>query len=230
MVITLAKGLLVTGVLCCWVACQPTSPPPSTPLLQGTPLPDPLTFFQQPTLPDRPPDSLTASEIAQLQAGDVLLRRGYGLVSNYILATLKEPYAITHCGLLVPYQGQLGVLHTASDQEHDGVLVESLADYVRHSQAGSLVACRPKSSPAQRQQLLALAQTYQAAAAPFDYSFDDRDSSALYCVELLRDLFLATFEQDYLPLHYQRGELSLLGFHSFFDRRTFTPLFNHCSH
>jgi hypothetical protein len=188
-------------------------------------------LFHSDAYPVLPPDTLSTQEQALLQAGDVLLRRGYGLISNYILATLQEPYAVTHCGLLVAQaDGSLGVLHTASDEERNGILVEPLAAFVRHSQAHSLVACRPKANPVQRQRLLELAERYRAAALPFDYGFDDRDPTALYCVELLRDLFLAAFEQDYLPLHYQRGQLSLLGFQNFFDSTTFTPLFNHCTY
>ena len=221
------KGLLLTVVLCCIISCSP--PPTAPPKVLGPPLPDPMLLFQPPTTPSLPPDSLTTAEIAQLQAGDILLRRGYGSISAYIIKVLKEPYPITHCGLIVQQGNQLGVLHTASSSEHEGTLVEPLDSYIHQSQANSLVACRPTCTPTQRQQLLALAQVYKKQALPFDYSFNDQDKEALYCVELLRDLFLEVFEEDYLPLHYYRGELSLLGFQNFFDKRRFTLLFNHCS-
>ena len=222
------KGLLLAVVLCCWLlACTPAAPSSSQPL--GPPLPDPLTFFHLPTQQPLPPDSLAPSELALLQAGDVLLRKGYGWISEYIVATLEEPCAISHCGLLVKQGETLAVLHTASSQEQEGLLVEPLEEYIQQSQAHSLVAIRPKGSLAQQQQLLALAQSYSKKDIPFDYHFDDQDAQALYCVELLRDLFLEAFEQDYLPLHYARGELSLLGFQNFFDTTNFSPLFNHCN-
>lgn len=187
-----------------------------------------MALLQQQTNTPIPADSLTKAEYALLQTGDVLLRRGYGWISDYIVVALEEPCPITHCGLIVPQGNGLGVLHTASSEEHEGILVEPLSAYIRQSQQHSLVACRPHCSPKQRVQLLALAEKYQQQALPFDYSFDDQDAQALYCIELLRDLFLITFQQDYLPLHYQRGELSLLGFQNFFDNRNFTLIFNHC--
>ncbi|MGH1337099.1 MAG: YiiX/YebB-like N1pC/P60 family cysteine hydrolase [Aureispira sp.] len=222
------KGLLLTVVLCgCIWSCSPQQP--TAPILLGPPLPDPAIFFQNQIATAVPADSLSLDEIAQLQVGDVLLRRGYGLISDYIVAALEEPCALTHAGLIVQQGHQLGVLHTASSSEHDGTLVESLTAYVQQSQAHSLVAFRPQCTPAQRQKLLALAQVYEQQALPFDYQFDDQNSEALYCLELLRDLFLEAFKQDYLPFHHYRGELSLLGFQSFFDKRKFILLFNHCS-
>lgn len=223
------KGLLSTVVLCGWslLGCHSSTSslnPQETP---GTPLPDPMTFFQT-SAHSSPPDSLNLQEHTQLQAGDVLLRRGYGLISDYIIATLQEPCAISHCGLLVYQEGKWSVLHTASSASHNGILVEPLTTYIHQSQAHSLVACRPNCTPQQRQQLLALAAIYQQKKIPFDYSFDDQNGDALYCTELLRNLFLKAFKQDYLPLHYQRGGLSLLGFQNFFDSSKFTILFNHC--
>jgi hypothetical protein len=187
-----------------------------------------MAFLQQQPHTPIPADSLSKTEYELLQAGDVLLRRGYGWISDYIVAVLEEPCPLTHCGLLVPLGTGWGVLHTASSEQHDGIIVEPLFTYVQQSQRHSLVACRPRCTPHQRTQLLALAQAYRQKAPPFDYSFDDQDAQALYCVELLRDLFLMVCQQDYLPLHYQRGELSLLGFQNFFDNRNFTLLFNHC--
>lgn len=188
-----------------------------------------MAFLQQQTATPIPADSLSKTEYELLQTGDVLLRRGYGWISDYIVAALKEPYALTHCGLIVPQDDGLGVLHTASSEQHDGIVIEPLSTYVQQSQVHSLVACRPRYTPIQRRQVLELAQIYLQQAPPFDYSFDDQDAQALYCVELLRDLFLIVCQQDYLPLHYQRGKLSLLGFQSFFDPNNFTILFNHCS-
>lgn len=175
-----------------------------------------------------PADTLTPEELAVLQPGDVLLRRGYGLVSDYILAVLQEPLALTHCGLVIRQPNdQLGVLHTGSNSDHEGVLIEPLSSFIHQSQAPSLVAVRPNITPEQRQHLLLLAQEYAKAAAPFDYSFDDQNADALYCVELLRDLFLLVCQQDYLPIHHRWGDQSLLGFQGFLDSSRFTPLFNH---
>lgn len=192
-----------------------TPPPPNLSTLH----------LQQKTVPS---DTLTPAELALLQPGDVLLRRGYGLVSDYILAVLQEPLALTHCGLVVRQaDGGWGILHTGSTTDHEGVLIEPLLDFVHQSQAPSLVAVRPNITPQQRQHLLQLAQEYALAAAPFDYSFDDQNSDALYCVELLRDLLLAVCQQDYLPVHYHWNDQSLLGFQGFMDSTRFTPLFNH---
>lgn len=178
----------------------------------------------------KPPlvDTLTPTELALLQPGDVLLRRGYGLMSDYILAVLQEPLALTHCGLIVEQNnGQLGVLHTGSTANHEGVLVEPLTVFVQQSMPPSLVAVRPIVTPTQRLAILEGAHQYALAAAPFDYNFDDQDPQALYCVEMLRDLFLTVCHKDYLPTHYYWGDRALLGFQDFFDQNHFTLLFNH---
>ena len=70
--------------------------------------------------------SLSDEEVDLLQDGDIILRKGYGIVSENIAKYLDEEYVISHCGIVVKSQkGNYFVIHSVSGRlpEDDGVQV-----------------------------------------------------------------------------------------------------------
>ena len=61
--------------------------------------------------------SLSGDEKRLLRSGDIMMRRGEGMVSDGIAKMLAEPFDITHCGLILEEQGKLWVVHAL--QDHD---------------------------------------------------------------------------------------------------------------
>lgn len=173
-------------------------------------------------------DSLSISEIALLQEGDILLRKGYGSVSDFIADFLQEQYPVTHCGFVIhKNDSTLHILHTISNDQVNGMFTEPLAAYVKQSQWGSLVAVRLKSDSANIQLVLDKAHQLVAAQIPFDLGFDDNNSESLYCVEMMRDIFLAVYHKDLLPKRTVKKSIDVLSMDNFFDATNFEVVFNH---
>jgi hypothetical protein len=173
-------------------------------------------------------DTLTKAEIAKLQTGDVLLRRGFGIVSEFIANYLGETYPITHCGMLIVQSpDSILVLHTQSDNEQNGILYQSLPEFVRQSQEGTLAAVRLKVSTAQKMQMLAEFERLRRKGVRFDMGFDDADTTEMYCAELKKYVFKQVTGVDILPDRATRMGIDVIRMSNFFNPQYFEPLFNH---
>lgn len=113
------------------------------------------------------------------------MRRGYGLVSDLIVARLKDSVDLSHCGILsVDSTGSFQVIHSLSKSvsKFDGMQICSLQEYVQDARPESLLAVRHKEIDGELIEARALA--YLEQAIPFDHAFNLNDSSAFYCSEL----------------------------------------------
>ena len=138
----------------------------------------------QPT--ERPqPYALDSAEVALLQEGDIILRRGSGVVSDMIAKLLDEEYDLSHCGVVVQRDSALYVVHAVSNNisEVDGMQVHRLPEFIRQSKQGSVVVCRLRTTD-DRSGIARDALKYLQQAVPFDHHFDLADSSSFYCSEL----------------------------------------------
>ena len=124
-------------------------------------------------------DSLSSNELQQLQHGDILLRRGYGFISEFIADFLGETYPVTHCGFVVRYPNNdsIFILHSMADDKNDGVFVQPLRAYLHESQLGSIAAVRLRESLANRQAIVDKAFTLIDKKIPFDMAFNDKDTT-----------------------------------------------------
>lgn len=226
---TIYRGLLLAVVLFYLItACRYSSSPSTAPKTTDSLALDPMRYFlfgngQSSTSPD----SLSAQELALFQEGDILLRKGFGAISNFIADFLAEKYPVTHCGWVVHgADGSVQILHTISNDSISGMTLEPLDSYQQQSQANSLVLIRLQD-PSQIQEILHLARQRLAQQVPFDMEFNDKNSDALYCIELMRDVFLDVYQKDLLPNRTNRHGIDVLSMANFFDSTNFQIIFNH---
>lgn len=230
------KGLLLTVVLSCfYLSCNPspnlvspkritsttkwdsTSPNPIQYLLFGS---KNKTIFS--------PDTLSEFELQQLRDGDILLRKGHGAMSDYIADFLQEKYPVTHCAFLIQTNSASPkVLHTLSNNTTNGMLVEPLSNYLQQSQKNSLVLVRLKYDAKKVEEVLSQANRLLIQQVPFDLSFDDGNSKSLYCIEMMRDIFLTVFQEDLLSKRTAKNTIDVLSMDNFFDSTHFELIFNH---
>lgn len=204
------KGLLLAVLFCWLVACQPPDIP--------TNITTESSLF----------DTLTITELEQLQTGDVLLRKGFGWVSETIADYLDEAYPITHCGLVIKQSSDsIAILHTLSNERHNGMLLEPLASYCQQSQKGSLIAVRLRASQEDKERIILETKYLLAQKIPFDLGFDDRDSSKLYCIEMLRNVYQNVLQKDILARRATDKGMDVLCMDNLLDTTNFDILFNH---
>ncbi len=173
--------------------------------------------------------TLTGDEKRLLFTGDIILRRGDGLVSDGIANMLREPFDITHCGIILEEQCKLWVVHAMQDKARgvDGIFAQDLDQFVSESRTGSIIVVRFKTLEDKTPQLVDRIHYYLKQNIPFDLGFDAADPSEFYCNELLQHLFMETYGVDIFPITLSLPTTDLLKYTHLFDTTAFHPVLNH---
>lgn len=170
---------------------------------------------------------LSPSEVSMLQPGDVVFRRGYGLVSRMIATKLEGQYELSHCGVVVSINNQLHVVHSVSSSlsEIDGMQINKLQDFVRQSQPGSLVVNRLIDSTLHKPFVESVLR-FLAEKRPFDHDFDIFENEAIYCSELV---WLALKDAGNLDVYegLYDTDHGWYSFDALFSKNYFTIVLNH---
>jgi len=123
-----------------------------------------------------------------LRSGDIIFRQGVS-VESYAVRTLDGQFYYSHVGIIERDAFDVRVIH-ASYGEHgqlkDGVLIESLAAFLKPESARAAAVMRLNDSDS-RLSLSALheAERFLKNQTPFDDAFDLSTQSRMYCTELI---------------------------------------------
>jgi len=131
---------------------------------------------------------LDAKEKAKLQNGDIILRRGYGLVSTMILKMMNEDYDVTHLGMVVRQNDTLKIAHALSSSvsNQDGLRLQAIDSFVHNSHDRTILVTRLKNIDSVKQQkVISQIDYYYKKQLPFDHSFNYKDTTEHYCSELI---------------------------------------------
>jgi hypothetical protein len=173
-------------------------------------------------------DSFSSFEYNQLKEGDLILRRGFGNISDFIADFLDEKYPLTHAGILIQTaQKEKNVWHATASNEHQGIVAQSLKNFCRDSHLGSLVVVRLKSTPLETKAILLRARQLKQRHLPFDFAFDHHSDSASYCIEFIRNCYLDVLNKDYFPNKKSASGIEVLGMNNFFNTQHFDCIINH---
>jgi hypothetical protein len=173
--------------------------------------------------------SLSEKEYNEIQEGDIILRHGYGLVSDLIVEQLKEKYDISHCAIVVKTDTGLAVIHSVSSSVSniDGMQAQEMKSFIEESQYNSVVVIRYRHKPDKPNASIGRkAKDYLSQKIPFDEAFDIADSTEFYCTELLWKVILNEYGDDIMA-----GKNNLrkdhLRFDTFLDTTKFDVIINH---
>ncbi len=156
-------------------------------------------------------------EIARLQAGDLILRRGYGMLSDGIAKVLQGKYKVTHIGVVDFIYGEPVVYHAISRDNQDGIVVDKLNRFVGDSYPNSISIVRLRRDSLTRKRFLDRIGYYRKLDLPFDMSFDIRTKKEVYCTELVRNALMDATGQDYFTDRVEILDKELLRFDPVFD-------------
>lgn len=127
-------------------------------------------------------------ELALLQNGDIILRRGYGFFSDFIAQNLNTKFDLTHAGILHKKGEKWHVIHSlSSEASHaDGMQEQSLSEFLRYCVPHKILIVRLKNaSLADGEKIVERAQYYLQQKIPFDRLGMIDEASELYCTELI---------------------------------------------
>jgi hypothetical protein len=171
---------------------------------------------------------LTDSEQRLLEPGDIILRRGSGIVSDFIADVLKETYDVSHCGIIAEHDSALWVIHSVSSSlsDFDGMQAHRLQAFVRQSKPGSVVVSRLRTTQ-DRGPIATRAKGYLRRQVPFDHHFDLEDSTTIYCSELVWRILRDEYGVDVFDAPDEGDEVGRYRFARFTDTARFHIVLNH---
>lgn len=172
---------------------------------------------------------LSSNEIRQIQNGDIILRKGYGTVSDLISKTLHEEYDVSHCAIIHKFNDSIEVIHAVSQSlsDFDGVQTQSLKRFINDSKPNSIILLRYNSDLHDQSKIADRAIFYLRKKIPFDHGFDIKDSSQFYCTELIWKVIKDTYNKDILCKTDSSDEKSHFKFKCFWNSTNFKIIFNH---
>lgn len=135
-----------------------------------------------------------------LQTGDLVFRIGRSIESHTV-TTADNASIYSHVGILLWTGNGWKVLHAvpnerASKQEKDSVKLESLEVFFHPDRATKGGVYRPPINIDDTLKLLQKGLEIHQRHLLFDNSFNDKDSNAFYCTELVWFIYLSTLDID----------------------------------
>lgn len=180
-----------------------------------------------------PSYQLSQEELELLQPGDIILRQGFGVVSQAISEYLDEEIKVSHVALLSQHtEGEWQVIQSISQRvsNTDGLQAQDLATFVSESETNSIVVVRFRGYETNLGLNLRIEQAamaYLEQKIPFDHSFSLEDSTRFFCSELIWRLYLNEAGVDIFEKMDKNVRRERLRFASFFDPDYFKVIINH---
>ena len=129
----------------------------------------------------------------RLKVGDILLRRGTGIESRAVrMADGGSDYS--HCGICVDTGNGMMVVHAVpGEPEYEGapdkVKMEKPEDFYSTLRAGKGCVLRHSNAATARHAALIAVEIWRRGTL-FDDDYDDRDTTRMYCSELITHCYL----------------------------------------
>jgi len=129
---------------------------------------------------------------AELRPGDVVFRRGEGLMSHVVMAADHQGN-YSHTGIVADSCGSLLIVHAVPGEpdfegDPDRVKADRPEQFFASQRASIGEVCRPADADIARQAAAVAWQVYQRGT-PFDHDYDDLDTTRMYCTELVTFAF-----------------------------------------
>jgi uncharacterized protein YycO len=172
---------------------------------------------------------MSAQEKGLLHEGDILIRRGYGFVSDKIVETQESPYPVSHCAMLVGEPGNWKVIHSLSSSVSpiDGAQEQSLQRFLNESVPNSIIVQRFKTSSDTISKIVNRVKYYSSIRKPFDHDFDRIDTTKFYCTELFQHCFQDILGKDIFQHHETTLTLGIYNLNAILDTSFFQTIINH---
>ena len=172
---------------------------------------------------------LDSGSCARLQNGDVILRHGFGFISNTIAKYAHDKYSVSHCGVLIQTaDSSWYVIHTVSNSlaKIDGMQLVSLPKFLSESHENSIIIQRYVSQDKTAGKKIARsAWNYYQQKIPFDDEFNFDDSTEFFCTEMIWHVFKNALNVNLLKSE-DENDYSIMNFAMLFDTLHFTTIVN----
>lgn len=165
--------------------------------------------------------------LPNLMVGDILVKKGRGLLSHSIAKKLGEKVPLSHCGLVFRQGDSLCIVHAVAKELTgiDGVQLVSLDDFYSDCMEGYFYAVRIKSGATQKH-ISNIASNYLVKKTPFDYTINYGDSTKVNCSEFVYQVLKRAGSPNCFSTIEVENK-KILAFNSLLDSTNFTIIYHY---
>jgi Permuted papain-like amidase enzyme, YaeF/YiiX, C92 family len=171
---------------------------------------------------DAVPFKVNSKVFSCIKEGDILLRQGQGPFSTHIVRYLDEKHPLSHCGIVCNINNKLMVVHCISEELSgiDGAQTQSIPDFFADVADSNIAIVRPLLDTNQKIKFISEAKRYLNKKIKFDHDFNFKDTSKLYCSELVYHSYVNSTGKN--PFDFKKNDnVDLMKFDSFFKTQYF---------
>jgi len=172
---------------------------------------------------------LSDAEKALINDGDIILRYGHGLVSDYIVNSFNEEFKISHCGIINKKEnGELEIIHSESSSflVEEGIQRQDFDSFTDSGHKNSVIIVRfNKCEQSELNKITKRAQYYLDQNIPFAYTIKTEDTSKMFCSEIIWHVFLDSYNTDIFAVNGMERDFKQ--FKNFRDSTQFDIILNH---
>ena len=128
-------------------------------------------------------------DTSRFEAGDLVFRRGRGVVSRAVLTADRKGH-YSHIGILTGRYGEWFIVHAVPGEpdfegDIDRIKKDSLQVFFSSKRAGRGAVVRVDADPAMKRRAAEKAMDLFRRGILFDHDYDLNDTTKLYCTELI---------------------------------------------
>jgi hypothetical protein len=124
-------------------------------------------------------------QLEQLRTGDLVLRSGRGMVSDWFRRANVHDKKYSHAGLILRLDNKIYVVHCFQDAEKPGLVKEELSDFINAKKCSSSAVYRYSLTPKELEKLEHEIINDLESEIKFDDNFE-LGGTSYYCTEWVR--------------------------------------------
>ena len=143
-----------------------------------------------------------------LKSGDIILRRGRGVISDMMAVASAHDKRFSHAGILQEVDSAWYVVHMIGGEgvKQDGLRFDRIQDFISDANASDWAVYRLTESDSVRQALQCEIGRLRGTRPSFDSNFNWDTEDSYYCTELVSKVYgKASQGRISLPLTYFQG-------------------------
>lgn len=147
-------------------------------------------------------------DTSPLKSGDIIMRRGRGVISDMLAVSSVHDKRFSHAGILQPVGSTWFVVHMIGGEgvKQDGLRFDRVQDFISEANASDWAVYRLTDSDSIRQALQGEIDRLRQTKPAFDSRFSWETDDSYYCTELVSKAYSrASQGRISLPLTYFQG-------------------------
>jgi hypothetical protein len=137
------------------------------------------------------PLNKSAILLEELKTGDLVLRNGRGIISDWFRRTNLHDKKYSHAGLILREDNKIYVVHCFQDAEKPGLVKEGLTDFIDSRKSSTSAIYRYSLTQNERDNLALEIKSDLKSQIKFDDNFE-LGGSSYYCTEWIRKIVNAS--------------------------------------